>query len=102
MPNHSLDRRGFLAATGAGIAGLTLEADAGANFACGSQTVRCGFVGVGGRGSALLRNTLEVEGVEVAAICDIDAANRGRASESVEKVRGERPDQVDDWKKLLA
>jgi hypothetical protein len=32
--------------------------------------VRIGFIGVGGRGSALLGNLLEVEGAEIKAVCD--------------------------------
>ena len=102
MESQKLDRRGFLAATGAGVAGLTLGADSDAGVTRKTETVRCGFVGVGSRGSALLKATLEVEGVEVVAICDTDAGNRDRAREIVEKVKSERPDPVDDWKKLLA
>ena len=33
--------------------------------------VRIGFIGVGGRGSGLLGNLLEVEGVEIKAVCDL-------------------------------
>ena len=32
--------------------------------------VRIGFIGMGGRGSALLGNLLEIEGVEIKAVCD--------------------------------
>jgi predicted dehydrogenase len=40
--------------------------------------------------------------VEVAAVCDIDADNLGRAREAVEKARGKKPDAFEDWNKLLA
>ena len=33
--------------------------------------VRIGFVGVGGRGSGLVRILLDIEGVEMRAICDL-------------------------------
>ncbi|HEY8505544.1 MAG TPA: Gfo/Idh/MocA family oxidoreductase, partial [Gemmataceae bacterium] len=88
-----------LGAAGAGVAGLVMASGAHAGAA---QTVRCGFVGVGSRGSALLRAALRVEGVEVVAVCDIDATNLGRALEAVEKARGNKPAGVEDWNKLLA
>lgn len=34
-------------------------------------TVRIGFVGLGGRGSSLLGNLLELDGVEIKAVCDL-------------------------------
>ena len=38
------------------------------------DVVRVGFVGVGGMGGAHVRNFLGLEGVEIVALCDIDAA----------------------------
>jgi hypothetical protein len=35
------------------------------------ERVRLGIIGVGGRGTSLLRDLLAVEGVEVKAICDL-------------------------------
>ena len=35
------------------------------------KTVRVGFVGVGGMGSAHVRNYLKIDGVEIKAVCDI-------------------------------
>jgi len=102
MNAQGFDRRSFLAAAGSAVAGLTISGDSVDASAARRVPLRCGFVGVGGRGSALLRNTLEIEGVDVAAICDIDPTNRGRACELAEKTRGTRPDETDDWKKLLA
>lgn len=102
METQRLDRRGFLTATSAGVTGLALGTNSNAALASRTQTVPCGFVGVGGRGTALLKATLEVEHVNVVSICDIDPTNRAKAIESVEKSKGERPDPSDDWKKLLA
>jgi predicted dehydrogenase len=42
------------------------------------ETVRVGFVGVGGMGGAHVRNFLRIDGVEIKAICDI---NEDRARE---------------------
>ncbi|MDQ6705282.1 MAG: Gfo/Idh/MocA family oxidoreductase [Acidobacteriota bacterium] len=37
-----------------------------------NDTIRVAFIGVGNRGSSLLKNMLKVPGVKVVAICDID------------------------------
>jgi predicted dehydrogenase len=42
-------------------------------------TVKVGFVGVGGMGSAHVQNYLNIEGVQVKAICDIRPAHAERA-----------------------
>ena len=47
------------------------------------ETVRFGVVGVGRRGSMLLRLLLNVEGIEVNAICDISQDNIVRATKMV-------------------
>jgi len=45
------------------------------------ETVRIGFVGVGGQGGSHVKNFLAIEGVEIVALCDIDEArNREVAS----------------------
>jgi predicted dehydrogenase len=43
------------------------------------ETVRVGFVGVGGMGSVHVRNLLDIEGVELRAVCDIVPAHAERA-----------------------
>jgi hypothetical protein len=57
-----------------------------------AKPVRIGIVGVGGRGFGLLRILLEMEGVEVPAVCDIDGKRLTRALDAVEKSRGKRPE----------
>jgi len=46
-------------------------------------TVRIGFIGVGGRGSSLLGNLLEIEGVEIKAICDLAPERVQKAQQRV-------------------
>jgi predicted homoserine dehydrogenase-like protein len=43
------------------------------------KPVRVGFVGVGNRGTYLLRSILDLPGVDVPAVCDINEANLQRA-----------------------
>ncbi len=87
---HHFSRREFLAATGASSIGVGLISEAGGAISSSStprvkpgqqrvfglksppmDKVRIGFIGVGGRGSSLLGNLLEIDGVEIKAVCDI-------------------------------
>lgn len=85
----SLTRRNVLKAAAAGTAGLAvgrlgsadtvLEPRAKAKTMIGvpfeaRRTVRIGFIGVGGRGTGLLRDLLAVPNVEIVAVCDVVAA----------------------------
>ena len=98
MVRSRVNRRRFLA-SGAVAAGFTLAARAGAG--AGQRPIRCGFVGVGNRGSSLLREMLALRNVEVAAICDTSKTNGDRAGDAVEKAGGKRPALLSEWGKLL-
>ena len=81
------NRRDFLklgaaASLGAALGGVNLPGCAGPDRRLGAapekpfvvppmERVRMGFVGVGGMGSAHVRNFLKIEGVEICAVCDI-------------------------------
>jgi hypothetical protein len=45
--------------------------------------VRVGYVGVGGQGTVHVENLLEIEGVELRAICDIREAHARRAADKI-------------------
>lgn len=77
----SIDRRYFLKLAAAGAASL----------AAAENTIRIGMVGVGGRGTGLLRNLLDLPGVEIPAICDINEDNLRRAQDIVEKAGRPQP-----------
>ncbi len=47
------------------------------------EKVRIGIIGVGGRGSGLLGNLLDIEGVELKAICDLAPDRVSRAQDRV-------------------
>ncbi|HEU0138412.1 MAG TPA: Gfo/Idh/MocA family oxidoreductase [Bryobacteraceae bacterium] len=50
------------------------------------KSVRMGFIGLGGRGTGLMRNFAAVDGVEVQALCDIDKERLPRAQAILEKL----------------
>src|SRR5947199_1121496 len=102
--NSGISRR---AALKIGVAAAVLGP---ASLARGEQgkanKVSMGFIGVGARGTVLLREVLRHADVEVPAICDIDERNLNRALELVEKAQGKRPEGYskgpEDYRRLLA
>ena len=70
-----------------------------------SREIRCGFIGVGGRGTALLRETLKISNISVAAVCDINVDHLNRALGMVQEARGTKPDGYSagphDYRRLL-
>ena len=54
--------------------------------------VRIGYVGVGGMGTAHVRNLLRIEGVEIRAVCDIIGDRVLRAQNLVEEAGQSRPE----------
>ena len=55
------------------------------------ETVRIGFVGIGGMGSVHVRNLLDIEGVEMTALCDIRPEHAERAHDWVVEAGGPEP-----------
>ena len=84
-----IDRRGFLRlGAAAGLAAKVGQAALGEDK---QKPVRLAVIGVGGRGTHLLRLALAA-GVEVPALCDIKDAHLNRAVNLVAKARtGRKP-----------
>jgi predicted dehydrogenase len=80
-----LTRRTFLKAAGAAAGPLVLAASArGAN-----DRIALGCIGVGGRGTAVMRNFLPLDGVQVVAVCDVQRDRRENARRLVRKHAGD-------------
>jgi predicted dehydrogenase len=99
-----MSRRTFATATAAGSIAVSLSRAAVGQEGLG--TVRVGFIGVGGRGTRLLKTLLEVAGVEVRAVCDVLKKNLRRAQDIVEARGQKRPAGYSngpyDFKRLVA
>ncbi len=65
-----------------------------------NDQVRVAFIGVGNRGSYLLRHTLDVPGVKVVAICDLDPATLQKAIDQA-TAKGHSPEGYSEYRKLL-
>ncbi|HMF37390.1 MAG TPA: gfo/Idh/MocA family oxidoreductase, partial [Isosphaeraceae bacterium] len=79
MPPIALNRRRFLGCSAAASLALSqgtlVEADP-AN--AGAKTVRLGLIGIGNRGTALLRALLELPAAQVVGVCDLEPKHRMR------------------------
>jgi len=84
-------RRQFLAATAASLAARSSSLGA-------TRELRAALVGVGVRGSSLLRQLLEQDNVKVAAICDIDPEARDKG---LSAARRDNPGSYTDYRKVL-
>ena len=101
-PPISLNRRRFLGCSAA--ASLALSQGNLAEAAAGdaeARPVRLGVIGVGNRGTALLRALLEVPGTPIVAVCDREPKHRQRGQGIVEKARGLKPEAYDDPRRVL-
>ena len=101
-------RRGMMKmAVGAGVALAMSRASAALAQAgdANGKKVRVGFIGVGDRGTGLLRVLVQLPGVEVPAVCDIVSERTKRAQDIVQKALGNRPESYEngptDYRKLL-
>ena len=65
-----------------------------------NDTVRVAVIGVGNRGSFLLRHTLKVPGVQVVAVCDLDEERLKRAAGQVSASGGTAATYT-DFRKML-
>jgi predicted dehydrogenase len=84
---RDFNRRRFLAAAGGATAMLLPGVlPAGAN-----SPINCGVIGVGGRGTALLRLALKMPQVRITALCDIEASHLGRGQSLVEQSGQSKP-----------
>jgi myo-inositol 2-dehydrogenase / D-chiro-inositol 1-dehydrogenase len=95
MDQQDYTRRHFLKVPAAAAGGAALLSAQSPN-----DTVRVAFIGVGNRGSYLLRHMLKVPGIKVVAICDIDP-DRLQKAVSAAQAAGNSPDGYAEFRKLL-
>ena len=60
-----------------------------------------GLIGCGGMGAANMRNFMQPEDVEVAALCDVDENRIPGDFKAVESKYGRKPTVYDDYRKML-
>src|ERR1700704_5843343 len=98
MPPIRVNRRRFLGCSAA--AGLALaqgRVEGGAE----PGSVRLGLIGLGNRGTTLLRTALEGPEARVVAVCGAEPKHRLRAQGIAEKARRVRPDACERVDQIL-
>jgi myo-inositol 2-dehydrogenase / D-chiro-inositol 1-dehydrogenase len=102
MPPITVNRRRFLGCSAAASLALSQGnlAEA-AGIDAETRPVRLGLIGVGNRGTALLRALLELPATPIVAVCDPEPKHRQRGLGIIEKARGQRPDAYDDPRRVL-
>ena len=98
-PPIRVNRRRFLGCSAA--AGLAVAQGNLAEAAGEHAPVRVGAIGIGNRGTALLRGVLEIPGASVVAVSDPEPRHRARGQGIVEKASGRRPEAFEDPRRLL-
>jgi len=99
MPPIRLNRRRFLGCSAA--AGLVLSHGRVTEGAVEASPVRLGLIGLGTRGTSLLRTLLELPGVQVVALGDNEPKHLLRGQGIVERAKGSRPEGYEDPSALL-
>lgn len=110
MPHSSdrkLDRRSFLGAAGAVVAGsaLTASAKSYARILGANDRIALGHIGVGNRGTelhAMVSRLKDKHNVETVAVCDLWKDNRERAAAATERFYGRAPRAFQYLEDLLA
>src|SRR5437762_14150264 len=95
MTNDHFTRRNFVK-TSVALAGSAAILSAQSP----NDTVRVAFIGVGNRGSYLLKNMLKVPGIKVLAICDIDPEALTKTVDKATEA-GNTPDPYTEYRKML-
>jgi len=92
MPPVRLNRRRFLGCSAAAGLALAQGKVGEAAGAADSGVVGLGLIGLGNRGTTLLRAALELPGARVVAVGDAEEKHRRRAQGIAEKAQGTRPE----------
>ncbi len=102
---NSQTRRQFIGTTSAAAAGLGLNlAFSPRSFAQSkgaNDKVVFGLIGCGGMGRDNMRRFMGLNGVEIAAVCDVDQAHMDQAAEDVVKAGRRAPKKIKDFRRLL-
>ncbi|MDP2894986.1 MAG: Gfo/Idh/MocA family oxidoreductase [bacterium] len=98
MSNSHLSRRDFLQKTALGASALVLGAAVSPAAHSAADDVVLGFIGVGGRGTALLRKMVDIEGVRITAVCDLIDYRVKQAQKIAEKFN---PKGYLDFRRML-
>ena len=100
--NCGTSRRDFLKSVGTGLAlSLTASNYRALGGVSPNERIQMGFIGLGGQGTGRLKEFMQHDDVDVAALCDVDENHLNQAVAEVEKTRGRKPKGFRDFRELL-
>lgn len=82
-----------MSAAGAAAAGRVRAAE--------NDKIGVAFIGVGGRGSSLLKDAIGIDKIAIRAICDKNPERTGAAQQAVAAAGRPKPDPSADWRQVL-
>lgn len=101
----SMDRRGFLSQSGKAaasvVAGATVLAASRRAVASAEEKITLGFIGLGGRGEALLQGFAQRPDCEIAALCDVNRERLHTVQKYAEEQFGSKIAVYEDLRKML-
>jgi predicted dehydrogenase len=101
--SHPITRRDFLKTSAAATAALGFPNLIPASAFGAGNKITLGCIGVGGRGTALMRNFLAFDEVRVLAVCDPFTDRRQKAKEAADQRYGDKGcGMFNDYRELLA
>ena len=65
------------------------------------QTVKIGFIGLGGRGSGLANLVATMPDVQIPAVCDVYQDRIDKKIANIEELAGYRPEGYTDYRQML-
>jgi myo-inositol 2-dehydrogenase / D-chiro-inositol 1-dehydrogenase len=96
MSDNAVSRRGFVQATTAAAAAMVFG---GGAYVFGSDKIRVGVVGTGGRGTGAIRDVLmSSEGVELTALGDLNPDRLEQSRTQLESAAAKDPAFAERWK----
>ena len=102
-----MERRKFIKKSSMMTAGATLlpiipgTAKAASRIIGANDRVSVGAIGINGMGMSDLKVFLQQEGVECAALCDVDRNVLERRAAETNELQGKKPDLYGDYRKLI-
>jgi len=94
-----MNRRSFIKKTALGSAAM-----AGAFYVpvfANRRNIKVGLIGAGWYGMVISEAALDVGGVEIAAVCDVDSKHLRESADKLEQIQGIRPKTFDDYQDLI-
>jgi predicted dehydrogenase len=101
---ETMNRRTFLEKSGLVVAGAAAGLTvlrASPSGASQNDTIGAAVVGFHGRGSAHISELMNIPGVQIVALCDVDESLWEAAAKRVEEKQGKRPKLYADVRKML-